>query len=149
MSGGEEDQLRASAAVEVEHLAHLLSRAEFQLTRELSRVLADGGSAVESWRVLRLLADGVSHPMSEIAEFALLPAPTLTRVIDRMVAENLAYRKADPRDRRRVLIHITARGRVKHEELGRRVAAVMQADADAAETAQLTALLGRLVNRLR
>lgn len=149
MFGAKEEQPRASPAVEVQQLAQLLSQAELELTRELSRALTGGGSAVGEWRVLQLLADGASHQMSEIAEFALLPAPTLTRVIDRMVAGNLAYRKADPRDRRRVLVHITDRGRGKHEELGRRVAAVMEAEADAAETAQLIALLERLVNRLR
>lgn len=149
MSGGDEERLRPSAAVEVEDLAKLLSQAELELTRELSRVLGGGGSAVAQWRVLQLLADGASHPMSEIAEFALLRAPTLTRVIDRMVAENLAYRKADPGDRRRVLVHVTARGRTEYEQLARRVAAVMEGEADAAEMAQLTSLLERLLDRLR
>ncbi len=49
--------------------------------------------------------------MSEIAEFALMPAPSLTRLIDRMVTDGLVYRTVDARDRRRVLVHLTARGR--------------------------------------
>ena len=76
---------------------------------------------MEQWRALVLLADGAGHTMSEIAEFALLPSPSNTRLIDRMVADNLVYRKADMRDRRRVLVHVTARGRTLHRHLDRRV----------------------------
>lgn len=149
MSGGEGEPLRAATAFEVQRLAQQLSQAEYRLTRELGRVLAEGGSTVDQWRVLLLLADGASHPMSEIAEFALVPAPTLTRVIDRMVAENLAYRKADPRDRRRVLIRISARGRAKHQLLGQRVEDAMLPAPDVEAVTRLTELLARLVDQLR
>jgi DNA-binding MarR family transcriptional regulator len=133
-------------------LAQLLSQAERGVTRQLGRVLEEEGCTVEQWRTLVLLADGVSHPMSEIAEFALLPAPTLTRLIDRMVADNLAYRKADPRDRRRVLVHITPRGRALQRRLAGRIEdtqAAILAEADADDVAQLAALLTDLVDRLR
>ena len=43
--------------------------------------------------------------MTEVAEFAMPPAPSLTKVVDRMVSLNLVYRRPDLRDRRRVLIH--------------------------------------------
>lgn len=90
--------------------------------------------------------------MSEIAEFALLPAPTLTRLIDRMVADNLAYRKPDPQDRRRVLVHITRRGRVLQKRLAGRIEGsqtAILAEADADDVAQLAALLTDLADRLR
>ena len=133
----------------MQHLAHVLSHAEHRVTRELSRVLEDAGCSVEQWRALQLLADGGSHPMSEIAEFALLPAPTLTRLIDRMVADNLAYRKADPQDGRRVLVLITRRGRRLHEQLTRRIEHEAPVFAGGDEVTRLTALLAGLLERLR
>lgn len=149
MPGGEGKPPTTSAAFEVQRFAQLLSQADHRVTRELAGVLEEEGFTVDQWRILLLLADGASHPMSEIAEFALFSAPTLTRLVDRMVAENLVYRKADPRDRRRVLIHISARGRSVHERLGHCIEDAILADADSADVARLTALLVRLVDRLR
>ena len=133
-------------------VAQLLSQAERGVTRQLGRVLEEEGCTVEQWRTLVLLVDGSSHPMSEVAEFALLPAPTLTRLIDRMVADNLAYRKADPRDRRRVLVHITPRGRALQKRLAERIEdsqAAILAEVSPDDVAQLAALLTDLADRLR
>lgn len=135
-----------------QQLAQLLTQAERRVTRELARVLEPSGFTVERWRAMALLADGQAHSMSEIAEFAALPAPSLTRLIDRMVADNLAYRTADPQDRRRVLVHISARGRRRHEQLARRIEReqdAILADADTEQVAQLAALLSDLVHRMR
>jgi DNA-binding MarR family transcriptional regulator len=144
---------RGSApAAAVQRLAQLLSQAEHGVTRQLARVLEEEDSTVEQWRALVLLADGISHSMSEVAEFALLPAPTLTRLIDRMVADNLAYRTADPEDRRRVLVHITPRGTTLQKRLAARIEgsqAAILAEADPEDVAQLAALLTDLAARLR
>jgi DNA-binding MarR family transcriptional regulator len=140
-----------SASV-MQRLAQLLSQAERGVTRQLGRLLEDEGCTVEQWRTLVLLADGRSHSMSEIAEFALVPAPSVTRLIDRMVADNLAYRKADPRDRRRVLVRISPRGRSLQKRLAGRIErsqAAILAEADAEDVAQLAALLTHLAGRLR
>jgi DNA-binding MarR family transcriptional regulator len=149
---GEGGARTSPSASVTQHLVQLLSQAERGVTRQLSRVLEDEDCTVERWRILVLLADGVSHPMSEIAEFALLPAPTITRLIDLMVADNLAYRKADPQDRRRVLVHITSRGRALQKRLAERIEAsqaAILAEADADDVAQLAALLTDLRDRLR
>jgi DNA-binding MarR family transcriptional regulator len=146
------DEGKAPEPSSAQQLAQLLSQAERGVTRQLGRVLEEEGSTVEEWRTLVLLADGTSHPMSEIAEFALLPAPTLTRLIDRMVADNLAYRKPDLRDRRRVLVHITPRGRALHRKLAGRIEeshAKILAAADPDDVAHLAALLTDLAARLR
>jgi DNA-binding MarR family transcriptional regulator len=142
----------AVPATAMQRLAHLLSQAEYGVTRGLARVLEEGDCSVEQWRALELLADGVGHSMSEVAEFALLPAPTLTRLVDRMVADNLAYRTADPQDRRRVLVHITRRGRALQKRLAGRIEssrAAILAEADPGDVAQLALLLTDLTNRLR
>jgi MarR family transcriptional regulator, organic hydroperoxide resistance regulator len=98
-------------------LLHLLSHTQHRVTTRVGAALRKQRSSLEEWRVLSLLADGRGHSMSEIAEFALTPAPTMTKVIDRMVANNLVYRRVDPADRRRVLVFLSARGRAAHRRL--------------------------------
>jgi DNA-binding MarR family transcriptional regulator len=140
------------SASALQRLAQLLSHAERCVTRQLARVLEQEGCTVEQWRSLVRLADGAGRPMSELAEFALLPAPSLTRLIDRMVAENLVYRKVDPRDRRRVLVYITPRGRALCRRLAQRIEREQEAilaDTEAGDLDQLTGLLADLVDQLR
>lgn len=95
-------------------LSHLLSEVESRVTRRLSAVLSTHGCTLEQWRVLSLLVDGAGRPMSEIASSVMLPAPTLTKLIDRMVADNLVYRRGDEQDRRRVLVFPSDRGLAKY-----------------------------------
>jgi DNA-binding MarR family transcriptional regulator len=142
---------RESSAL-IHELAHALSRAERSVVRQLARILDDEGVTVDQWRILQLLADGRGHRMSELSEFAFLPAASLTRVVDRMVTDGLVHRRVDTLDRRRVLVHLTARGRA----LSRRLAAVAAREqhalldgADPAETERLLALLDGLADRLR
>jgi DNA-binding MarR family transcriptional regulator len=114
-------------------LPHQLSRAERLLSGRLSATIASEHCTLEEWRVLKILSDGDGHIMTEIADFAMLPAPTLTKLIDRMVAEGLVYRRADDRDRRRVLAYLGSAG----QELYERAAGLV-----AGAEAELTALLG-------
>jgi DNA-binding MarR family transcriptional regulator len=133
-------------------LAHLLSRTERRVTERLSAALRAEGLTLAQWRVLSLLADKAGHPMTEAAEFAMLPAPTLTKVVDHMVSSNLVYRRADLRDRRRVLIYLTARGRRLHQRLSRDLGPTMRAlqdIADEQDAAELARLLLRVLERLR
>jgi DNA-binding MarR family transcriptional regulator len=133
-------------------LAHALTRAERSVTRQLSRALDEEGCSVEHWRIMLLLSDGEGHPMTEIADFALLPAPSVTRLIDRMVTGGLVHRTADPGDRRRVLVHLTPRGRTlqrRLDELVEREQAAVLAGAGPAEAERLLLLLGGLADRLR
>lgn len=103
-------------------LASVLSRAERHVTRRVAAVLAEEGCTVEQWRVLAAVAGTSGRPMTEIAEAAMLPAPSLTKLVDRMVADNLVHRRPDPSDRRRVLLHLAPRGRIRHERAAHRLA---------------------------
>jgi DNA-binding MarR family transcriptional regulator len=102
-------------------LAHLLSHAERRLGLRMTAVLAEENCSVEQWRVLSVIADGKGHPMTEIADQALMPAPSLTKLVDRMVADNLVHRRPDRADRRRVLLHLTTRGRTLHQRAAHRL----------------------------
>jgi DNA-binding MarR family transcriptional regulator len=106
-----------------EELLHLLSRAERLSVRRVQSVLDEFGCSVEAWRVLDLLSDGHGHNMTALAEHAFLPAPSLTKLIDQLVDQNLVFRRVDPVDRRRVLAHLTPRGRERWQLLAREVRA--------------------------
>ena len=133
-----------------EDLAHLLSQAERRVTGRLAAALEAEGLTLAQWRVLSLLSDGAGHTMTEAAEFAMLPAPSLTKVVDRMVSLNLVYRRPDLRDRRRVLIYTAARGRRLHQRLARNLGPsgrVLDDLADGQDAVQLTRLLLRILDR--
>jgi DNA-binding MarR family transcriptional regulator len=95
-------------------LIHLLSRAQGLAVRRLSAALEAEQCSIEQWRALAFLAGHDGRAMTDLAEYALLPAPTATKLIDRMVADALAYRRPDPADRRRVLVYLTERGTLLH-----------------------------------
>ncbi len=77
---------------------------------------AVGGRAVlDEWAVLVVLADSAGCPMSRIAELTHALPPATTKLVDRMVADGLVYRRTDITDRRRVLAFATPRGRERHE----------------------------------
>ncbi|GLW46537.1 transcriptional regulator [Streptomyces sp. NBRC 14336] len=84
------------------------------MTRRLAAALEAESCSVEEWRVLSLLSDGRGHTMSDVADRALMPAPSLTKLVDRMVSATWVYRRKDPGDGRRVLVYLSARGRTRH-----------------------------------
>ncbi|TMR97187.1 MarR family winged helix-turn-helix transcriptional regulator [Nonomuraea basaltis] len=92
-------------------VARLLTLVERSVVQRLGAALKEDNASIEEWRVLSLLGDGNGHAMIEIAEFAMLPPPTLTKIIDRMVSLTLVHRRVDEADRRRVLVFATDRGR--------------------------------------
>jgi MarR family transcriptional regulator, organic hydroperoxide resistance regulator len=136
------------AARHPEHdLAYLLSRASHQLTQRLWTILEEEGLTLGQWWVLQLLSDGTSHGMSDAADYAMLPPPSLTKAVDQLVLARLIDRRADPRDRRRVLIRLTPRGRRRRQQLADRLHPVTTLGdlLDDAEVASLRRLLLRLL----
>jgi DNA-binding MarR family transcriptional regulator len=91
-------------------LQSLLSEASRKATADLERVLRPKGVPVEYWRVLEVLADESGRPMSALAEALSMRLPTLSKLVDRMVADALVQRAADPQDLRRVLVYISDPG---------------------------------------
>ncbi|WP_133915396.1 MarR family winged helix-turn-helix transcriptional regulator [Streptomyces sp. NBC_00582] len=106
-----------------QELLHLLTRAERLAVRRVQSVLDEFDCSVEAWRVLDLLSDGQGHNMTALADHAFLPAPSLTKLMDQLVDQNLVYRRVDPADRRRVLAHLTPRGKQRWQLLAREVRA--------------------------
>jgi MarR family transcriptional regulator, organic hydroperoxide resistance regulator len=131
-----------------EELAWLLSRVVHQLDQRLCAILEMEGLTLAQWRVLRRLSDGTGHAMTEVAHDAMLPPPTLTKAVDQLVSANLVQRRADLRDRRRVLIHLTARGRRLQQQLVGKLSpatGIFREVLDEADLALLTQLLQRIL----
>lgn len=125
----------------------LLARVAQRVARQIEATLATCGLSLEQWRVLDLLADEQGHSMSEIAEHAMVPAPTLTKIVDRLVDNALVHRRVDEKDRRRVLVFTTRGGAELHARIAPEVG---KAENDAVaglepdDAAQLIQLLTRL-----
>jgi DNA-binding MarR family transcriptional regulator len=60
--------------------------------------------------VLEVLADENGRSMSALADALSMRLPTLSKLVDRLVADALVQRAADPQDLRRVLVYISDPG---------------------------------------
>jgi DNA-binding MarR family transcriptional regulator len=88
-----------------------------QLEDELQERLREERIPIEQLRVLEVLAAREALPMGELATSALVEPTTLTKMIDRMVADGMVMRTMDPQDRRRVLVMLAPAGWVAYERL--------------------------------
>ena len=66
-------------------LVELLDRVDRAVAAALAPVTAAEGVSRDGWRVLLMLARGGGRSMGEIASHTALPAPTATRVVDKLV----------------------------------------------------------------
>jgi DNA-binding MarR family transcriptional regulator len=98
------------SAVTADESVRLLSLVERAVTQRLDEALKVHGSGIDQWRILSLLAERGGCPMNVVADHALLLAPKLSKLVDRMVSANLVLRRTDEEDRRRVLIAASTRG---------------------------------------
>lgn len=99
-------------------LAALLIGRASRLERAIGAALAATPLKTPHWLVLTALEsrpDG--QTMTDLAQAVSLPAPTLTRSVDRLVDHALVHRALDGLDRRRVLVRLTDRGRATYDEL--------------------------------
>lgn len=100
-----------------DQLAYMIASLNRQLEAELEDRLRPGGVPIEQYRILEVLDASEPAAMGEIAQQSLIEAPTLTKIIDKMVAEGLVYRAPDPNDRRRVLILTAPAGKTLFKRL--------------------------------
>jgi DNA-binding MarR family transcriptional regulator len=129
-------------------LGQLVGRIEHRLRRRIEQVVGMDGLNLEQWRTLDLLSDGDGHSMTEIAGYVMVPAPTLTKIVDRLVESAVVYRRPDERDRRRVLVFLSDHGREMHRRLAPDVENAEQelAAGLGADAAHLVSLLHRLTS---
>jgi DNA-binding MarR family transcriptional regulator len=133
------------------HVAYLLAEAEQAVNRGLAEALAADGMTVEQWRILRALSDGHGHSMGELALAVLMPHPTLTKAVDRLIDDALVYRRQDDADRRRVAVFLADRGQELLRRLDRQAEEhhrSIEAAYGVQRTERLMRELGRLVESL-
>jgi DNA-binding MarR family transcriptional regulator len=86
--------------------------------------------------------------LGDLNRHVLLSQPALSRLVDRLAERGLVERRTDPADGRGVRLSLTAAGRARQREIGRRhargVARAMTAGLNPGELAQLLALCRKL-----
>lgn len=129
-------------------LSHLVARVNRRIEGSLSQRLKAEGLSLEHYRILAALVEEDGRTMSDLASWAMVDPPTMTKMIDRLVASGCVFRAPDPDDRRKVLVFISDVGRSVYkaaeapamafeEELGNVLPAV--------DRAELTRLLQNLL----
>jgi long-chain acyl-CoA synthetase len=81
-----------------------------RLARQLEHGLESVDLSLPQYRILGLLAEG-SSASSSLADHLTVSPPSITAVVDGLVARGLVSRSADPDDRRRIYLEMTDAGR--------------------------------------
>jgi homoprotocatechuate degradation regulator HpaR len=87
-----------------------LLRARESVMEHFRPMLERHGVTEQQWRVLRVVAEAGELDASEVAARASILAPSLTRIIRILEQRKLIRRLKDTRDRRRVMLAVTANG---------------------------------------
>jgi MarR family transcriptional regulator, organic hydroperoxide resistance regulator len=101
------------------YLSYALAAAHRAVHQELSRRLKDEGVQVEAWRIMEAIDSERTITMGRLAELVLLAPPTLTKMVDRMVADGLVQRQISARDQRQVHLVLSALGTLKRDRVRR------------------------------
>lgn len=123
------------------HLPYLLARASHALWRGFEPQLRAAGLNSLDWRVLATLSDSPPLPVGRLAQEVLAKQPTVTKTLDRLVAQGWVERRADAADARRAQVALT--------DAGRRHIAPLLAEASAHEARRLHELGAADVARMR
>jgi len=129
-------------------LPYLMNRLVSRLNQDLGYRLRRGGHSFQDWRILAVLAahDGIT--LSQLAEAAVIPQPTVSRLVARLERKGFLRRHPRPRDSRFIEARITSRGRAAYrkmlplavEEYRRAVASFDQTETDWLKRATLRML---------
>lgn len=93
-----------------DNILYILAHAHRKMHIELETLLKSEGVQVAHWRILEILHNKQALTMGELAEAVLMNHPTLTKMIDKMVADGVIHRSLDPEDNRRVRVLMTDLG---------------------------------------
>lgn len=89
------------------HVGHTLAR----LARQVELAVATADLTLSQYRVLGILGDGC-EPASALAEKLAVSRPSVTGVVDGLVARGLVRREQTVNDRRRIDVGLTDAGRL-------------------------------------
>lgn len=80
------------------------------------RLQASDDLSVPQFRALARLSRGEATN-KDVADWLGVSTPTITRMVDGLVARQLVERAASPGDRREIRLRLTAKGRAKFEKI--------------------------------
>ncbi|WP_165611226.1 MarR family winged helix-turn-helix transcriptional regulator [Sphingomonas jatrophae] len=117
----------------------MIEQGVFRIYRSLRQQPALKDMAPQDPVLLKQVARRPGIGLSDLARLERLRAPTITSHINRLTAAGLVRRVHDSHDRRRVGLHITAKGQrairhateVRHAFIAERVAALSEAEVEA------------------
>jgi MarR family transcriptional regulator for hemolysin len=113
----------------------------------LDRRLRAKGASLWNWVLLREAARADGASQRELAKLMRIEPPTLVRHLDRLEADGYVERRADPNDRRRMRVYVTAVGRRRFAEL-QKVAEVNDAELRSILTEREIDVLGSALMRI-
>jgi DNA-binding MarR family transcriptional regulator len=98
-------------------LPYLMNRLVSRLNQNLSERLRRRGYSFQDWRILAVLAahDGIT--LSQLAEAAVIPQPTVSRLVASLARRGLLRRRARAGDSRFIEARVTPRGRAAYRKM--------------------------------
>lgn len=95
----------------LESLGYLAYRLAHLFERALDKRLAQHGVNVGQFRVMLILWEAEQVTQTQIAKHLHIMQPTVANTLRRMERDGLITTKADPDDRRKLLVNLTGKGR--------------------------------------
>lgn len=109
-----------------EYLPYWLAQASYWISSEFHREIAAAGLTVAEWRVLASLHGSAGETVGTLCRLALMKQPTLSKLVQRLEADNLVVRRDTQGDRRQTMVCSTAKGRARIAGLIRKAQAHQQ-----------------------
>src|SRR5215510_7862447 len=113
-----------AANVEAEDFGLVAGRTIARLAKLVEVAIAPLELSLPQYRLLALLVDGAAMSSTLAARLTVKP-PTVTAVVDGLVARGLVTRQADPQDRRRLPLALTPEGNALLEQANASVGAAL------------------------
>ncbi len=96
---------------------YLIYRITSQLNQALRKSLKRSGINLARWRVLAVLKDNGRMNISQIVARTLIEQPTVSRIVDQLEREGLAFREICDEDSRFVQVMLTEAGEQAFKEI--------------------------------
>lgn len=100
-----------------EYLPYWLTQASYWITKEFHSEVEREGLTNAEWRVLASLHGSAGETIGELCRLAVIKQPTLSKLVQRLEADNLVVRRATEGDRRQTLVTSTPKGRARIDAL--------------------------------
>jgi DNA-binding MarR family transcriptional regulator len=96
---------------------YLMNRLIARMNQNLADTLRKHGHSFQDWRILAVLAAHSGISITQLAEAAVLPQPTVSRLVAGLKRKGFLERRNAKKDSRVVEISITAKGLKAYEKM--------------------------------